>query len=96
MSELTREQAVKIFDSGIWKDMTDEQKVKFQLFEERLCMPWSEFQMAVERVLGRPVWTHEFANWDALKKEYLGEKAAPTFEEIMNQIPAEKRLLIGL
>lgn len=96
MSALTREQAIKIAESEIWKDMTDDQKVKFQLFEERLCMPFAEFHGAVERVLGRSVWTHEFAAWDSLKKEYLGEKPAPTFEEIMNQIPAEKRLLIGL
>ena len=31
-----------------------------------------------------------------IKKEYLGAKAALTFEEIVNLITAEKRLIIGI
>lgn len=96
MSNLTKEQAVKLAESGWWKDKTPEQIVRFQLFEERLCMDWAPFQMAVEKVLGRSVWTHEFARWDDLKKEYLGAKAAPTFDEILDQIPEAKRIVVEL
>ena len=38
------------------------------MFESKLCMPFSIFQEAVEKTLGRPVWTHEFAFY-GIKKE---------------------------
>jgi len=74
--------------------MSDADLVKMQLFQDRLCMPFNEFHRAIESVLGRPVWTHEFGSRGNLKAEYLGEKAAPTFDEIMALIPEEKRILI--
>jgi hypothetical protein len=94
--ELTFEQAVKIAKSEVWKEWTPEEIVKFQLFTDRLCMPFDVFQEAVETVLNRPVWTHEFACSQDLQKEYLGEKEAPTFEEIIGMIPEEKRILVGI
>lgn len=62
----------------------------------KLCLDFSRFHEAVEKVLQRPVFTHEFAEPDELKKEYLGVKEAPTLEEIINLIPEEKRIVIGL
>ena len=93
---MTEEQAIALYDSGWYKDRTDEDLVSFQLFEPKLCMPFGEFHRAIESVLGRPVWTHEFAKVEALRKEFLKEKPAPTFEEIVNLIPEEKRIIIGL
>lgn len=50
---------------------------------------------AVEEALGRPVWTHEFGtNFDGIVQELLGEKDAPTLQEIMDLIPAEKRIIV--
>lgn len=95
-NELTEQQAIAIHDSEIWKDWTPEEIVKFQLFTPRLCMPFDVFQTAVETVLNRPVWTHEFAYYENLQKEYLGEKKAPTFDEIVNMVPEEKRIIIDL
>ncbi|MBA7527657.1 hypothetical protein ES705_19835 [subsurface metagenome] len=95
MKQLTKNQAIKIYDSEIYKDMTSEQIVKFQLFQSRLCVPFSVFHKAITEVLGRPVWTHEFAFKDNLMKEYLGKKSPPTMEEIINLIPEEKRIIIG-
>lgn len=94
MKQLTQEQAIKIFDSGVWNDMGAEQKVKLQLFQKRLCMPFGEFQGAMGQVLGRPVFTHEFASAEKLRSEYLGEREAPTMEEIIQMIPAEKLIFI--
>jgi len=94
--QLTKEQAIKIYESGIWKDMDFEQIVKFQLFQDRLCMPFSNFHEAVENVLGRPVYTHEFADRDSLVAEYLKQKPAPTFDEIIGIIPAEKLIAINI
>jgi len=96
MKQLTKEQAIKMYESEIWKDMTLEQIAEFQLFQDRLCVPFDKFQEAMEKLLNRPVWTHEFAFKDQLIKEFLGEKSAPTMEEIINQIPEEKRIIIGI
>lgn len=94
MKQLTENQAVNFAKSGIWKNWSDEEVVKFQLFQKRLCMDFSRFHKAIEMVLGRPVFTHEFIFSESLKKEYLGEKSAPTFEEITNLIPKDKLLII--
>jgi hypothetical protein len=98
MKQLTKEQAVALAQSKVWQDWTDEEIVRFQLFQDRLCMNFSRFHEAVEKVLDRPVFTHEFATRfiDDLKKEYLGVKKAPTLEEIINLIPEEKRIVIGI
>lgn len=73
---MTREEAVIKYDSGWWKEKTPREITRFQLFEERLCMPFGDFQAAVEKSLRRPVFTHEFGfGVDELKKEFLaGEK----------------------
>ena len=94
--QLTTEQAIAMADSGVWKEWTAEQVVRFQLFQEKLCMDFSHFQKCMQDVLGRPVWTHEFAFRDELVKEYLGVKETPSFEDILNLIPKEKRLVIGV
>lgn len=93
--QLTKEQAILFGENKMYKSMTHEEIVRFQLFQDKLCMPFSVFHEAVEKVLDRPVYTHEFA-YDGIKKEYLGEKEPPTFEEIVNLIPEEKRMIINL
>lgn len=90
---LTKEQALKLYNTQFWKEMTYEQIAKFQLFEERLCMPFDIFHEAIEKTLKRPVWIHELA-FEGIKKEILGEELAPTLEEIMNLIPEDKRILV--
>ena len=92
--ELTQEQAITLYETEWWKDVTDKEIVELQLFTKRLCMPFDIFQIAVGKVLGRPVWTHEFGTAGALKDEFLGKKSAPTFQQIMNIIPIEKRILV--
>jgi hypothetical protein len=94
--QLTREQAVAMAKSNVWKEWTSEQVVRFQMFQERLCMDFSHFHKCVEDVLGRPVFTHEFGFRDDMVREYLGEKEAPSFEDIINLIPSEKRIIIGV
>ena len=58
-------------------------------------MPFGVFHEAIEKVLNRSVWTHEFAFRDQMIKEYLGEKPAPSFEEILALIPADKLIIVG-
>lgn len=93
---MTKEQAIALAESNWWANRTARQICLFQMFEDRLCMPWSEFHKAAGEALGRPVYTHEFGlNRDGLQRELMGEQPAPTLEEIMNMIPEAKRILIG-
>jgi hypothetical protein len=92
---MTLEQAVALHDSGFWKQMDYRERAMFQMFEERLCMPFDVFHEAVEKTLGRPVFTHEFGlNADGIRKELLGERPAPSMEDILNLIPADKRVIV--
>jgi hypothetical protein len=94
MKQLTQEQAIRFADSKEYENWTPNQIVDFQLFQKQLCMPFPVFHEALEKVLKRPVFTHEFAFADELRKEYRGDKPAPTLDEIINLIPEEKRVII--
>jgi hypothetical protein len=93
--QFTKEQAVAFYKSEVWKGWSHEQIVRMQLFNDFLAVPFDVFHEAIEDVLGRSVWTHEFAYRDELIKEYLKEKEPPTFEEIINLIPKDKRIIVG-
>lgn len=67
---MTREEAIKMAGSHWYETQTAEEIVAFQLYEERLCMPFDLFHKAVETALGRPVYTHEFAEAERLRKEF--------------------------
>lgn len=71
MRQLTKQEAIEIYDAGHWKNWSDKEIVDAQLFQYRLCVPFGVFQGALTRVLGRPVFTHEFADPDRIRKEYL-------------------------
>lgn len=78
MSEkLTEEQAIALGKTGWWKDRPAEEIVRFQMAEPRLAMPFSDFHKATEEALGRPVWTHEFADPDRLLSELDGDEPTP-------------------
>ena len=95
MQQLTTEQAIAFSDSRAWEKMTPRERAVFQIEQDRLCMPWSEFQKAVEWTLGRGVMTHEFAmNREGIKAELSGTGPAPTFEQILAMIPAAKPVIV--
>jgi len=92
---MTKESAIALAESKFWEGMTHRQIAEFQMIEEKLCMPFSVFHEAVEKTLGRPVFTHEFGlNSQSLKDELFNGKQAPTLEEIINLIPEDKRLIV--
>ncbi len=94
-NQLSKEQAVAFFDSKAWEQMTDRQIVELQLFTERLCIPFGRFHQAIEAVLGRSVWTHEFVlNLVGIQQEFLGNRKPPTMAEIIELIPEDKRIVI--
>ena len=67
---MTREEALEKVTTEWWKTASTKEIVAFQLYEDRLCMPFDLFHAAVEKELGRPVFTHEFVLADSLKKEF--------------------------
>lgn len=94
---MTEAEAIALADSKFWEGMTMRERAVFQMFERRLCMPFPVFHEALEAALGRPVWTHELGlNAEGLKKELLGTGPAPTFEDIINLIPVEKRIVVTI
>lgn len=94
MEQFTEKQAKDFAESGLWKTWTPEQIVKLQLYQDRLCVPFDVFHKAIEKVLGRPVWTHEFAFVEQLRLEFEGIRAKPTLQEIMDLIPKEKLIIV--
>lgn len=98
MRQLTYEEAVYIFDSGLWKELTVEERGRFQLYQERVCMPFSKFHEGVESILGRPVWTHEFARSDLLKAEIEGRIEKPDmaqiFQRLVDLVPNDKEIFV--
>lgn len=96
MKQVTQEQAVALFEGEFYEGLSHLEIAEFQMHQDRLCMPFEIFHEAVEKTLGRPVYTHEFGlNREGLTQEMAGDKPAPTFEEIINMIPADKRILIS-
>jgi len=97
MNSIGKENAIKLADSNWWIDKTPKEIVDVQLFTSELCMPFDKFHEAIEKVLDRSVYIHEFGmNYEGIVKEYLGERQAPTIEEIVNMIPAEKRIIVNI
>lgn len=94
MTDLTKAQAIRMASSSWWTDMPARDVAMFQLHERLLCMPYGVFRNALNEALGRGVHSHELRNPDALIRELLGEERAPTLAEIIQFIPADKRVVI--
>jgi len=90
-----RDAAIALADTGWWKTKTPREITEFCLFTEELACPFDVFHEAIEKALGRPVWTHEFIDFDGVIREFLGERPAPTMQQILDLIPAEKRVVVA-
>lgn len=73
---MNKEEAIKMSESKWWEGKTNEEIAEFQINEPLLCCPFEVFHEAVEAWLGRPVWTHEFADTQALIDEKTGKRKA--------------------
>lgn len=95
MSELTKEQAIALSESKFWEGMSHRDIAVFQMEARLLCMPFGVFHEAIEKALGRGVFTHEFGfNWEGLKRELYGEASAPSLEDVLALIPEGKRVVV--
>ena len=86
MKQMTQQEAIDFAESGKWEELTHLERAQLQLNQELLCMPMGVFHEAVEKALGRPVWTHEFAKVQELREELNGQRDAPSFSEIVNKL----------
>jgi len=92
---MTREEAISLSESKFWEGMTLRERAVFQINVPLLCMPFEVFHEAVEKTIGRPVFTHEFGlNYEGIKNEIMNGAPPPTMEEIINMIPEEKRAIV--
>lgn len=66
----TEAEAVALYESRWWIDAGAHEIVREQLYEDRLLLPFAVYHVALEHILGRPVWVHEFASPIALQTEY--------------------------
>jgi hypothetical protein len=83
-----RRRAIELFESQWWRTRSIREIAKFQLFTVELCLPFGIFHHALEEVLGRPIWIHEFGfNAEGLAEEFLDERDPPTLEEIFALVP---------
>lgn len=53
-----------------WKDKSPLEIVKVQLFTEELCCDFGIYHDAMEKVLGRAIFSHEFIDPEKLIKEF--------------------------
>lgn len=85
-TQFTTEQAIALAKTEWWKTSEPKDIVALQLYQDKLCMPFANFHLAVEKVLDRPVFTHEFAHHELLKQEFEGKAPPPSFEEIIDRL----------
>ncbi len=90
-----KEKAIELYNSNWWEELSYREIAEFQLFTTELCCPFDVFHEAVEKSLGRPVFTHEFGlNYSGICEEFLGERESPTMDEVLNLIPQEKLIVL--
>ena len=64
-------ETMKKYEGNFWWESNDLAMIGFyQLMEERMIVNFSKFHEGLEKLLDRPVWTHEMGlNYEGLKKE---------------------------
>jgi hypothetical protein len=70
------------------KKLTIEQSAVISAYTGVLCGPFGAYHEYVEKVMERPVWTHEMANPDVMAQ--IREAAKPDFLALCaEQLPSE-------
>ena len=78
LRELTAEEAIALGKLDWWCGMDPREVFALQAFQPLLCMNFGDFHGATEAALGRPVWTHEFADPERLFAEFIGAEPTPS------------------
>jgi hypothetical protein len=72
-TEMTRVQAVELAGTGWWEGAPARDVALAQLRQSKLCMGFGDFHRVVELAIGRPVFTHEFADPIRLVTQIVGK-----------------------
>lgn len=96
MNSLGKDKAIELANTHWWESATHREIAEFQLFTTELCCPFTIFHEAVEKSLGRPVFTHEFGSngYNNLVLEFLGVRKAPSLDDIINLLPEKNRIVL--
>src|SRR3972149_5677076 len=54
--QMTKDEAIAFFNGDEWKDMSDYGIVALQICQDKLCVPFSRFHEAIEKVLNAGWW----------------------------------------
>ena len=68
-----RNTAVWLSTTEWWKGCDPRYVMSIALYQPILCMPWVVYHELAEEVLGRGVWTHEFADAEAIRTEFTAK-----------------------
>jgi len=93
--DIGKEEATKLYESEFWKGWSARDIADFQLYNKRLIVPWEVFHVAVEEVLGRDVYSHEF-KYDSLRKEIDGEIPKKTLADVIDTFPKDKPITMAV
>lgn len=91
--QLTHEEAGAFAEARGWENLEPRERGLLQLRQDRLCMDFSIFHEGITALLGRPVYTHEFADPDALWREYLSGDPI-SFDDVLAKIPGN--VILGI
>ena len=95
IQQLTQEQALVFYDSRAWEHMDDRQKVEFQIIQDRLCMPFGDFQKALSNALGHPVFPAQLGTArQNLTDELLTGRPRPSLSDLISMLPPDQRTRI--
>lgn len=92
--QFTREEAIEFASERKWESLTTKERGLLQLRQDRLCMEFSAFHEGITALLGRDVWTHEFASPDELWAEYLSGETI-SFADVLAKIPAHVGVIVA-
>lgn len=95
VTQLTEEQAIAFAENKRWESLDLKTRALFQIHQDRMCMPFDVFHEAVEKTLGRPVFTHEFAFNPRLEAELMGLAEARTLDQIIALLPQDKTIVVS-
>ena len=84
MPQMSREEAIEFCELGAWKNWSPEEIVRFQIDQDKLCVPLDAYFEALQQTTGRRVMTHELSlNAEGIKDEMNGIGEPPNHEEML-------------
>ena len=70
--------ALALAEPKWWESLPARDVALAQLDQDRLCMDFGDFHEAVEKAIGRSVWSHEFVNHEHLAREIDPSRPEPS------------------